>query len=118
LTQEEWLTLILKVALISGFISLAGWIVIYSRLARWWTSPIGRTLVAKTALIAGLFIPSTLSLFFHLNRLDSYIAGWVDVTLIAAVSPVMWWRSAVWIKESRKGRTDEPDKPERTTVSP
>ena len=88
----------------TGFCSLALWTVIYTALAPWWRNAIGRTLVAKTVLIALLFIPTTLSLFFSLNRLDSHIVGWIDMALIGLVSPVMWWRSAVWVKESRKDR--------------
>lgn len=104
MTQASWLTLAFKVALISGFCSLAGWVALYSFLAAWWRNPIGRTLVAKTALIALLFVPTALSLFFHLSRLDSYIAGWADAGLIGLVTPVMLWRSAVWWKLHRAGR--------------
>ena len=103
MSQASWLTLILKVALISGFVSLIAWIVLYSFLAAWWRHPIGRTLVAKTALIAALLIPSILSLFFHLSRMDSYVVGWADAGLIVLVSPVMWWRSVVWVKLHRAG---------------
>jgi hypothetical protein len=103
-TQAQWLTLALKVALIAGFASLAGWVILYSLLASWRASPIGRTLVAKTTLIALLFVPTALSLFFRLNRLDSYIAGWVDASLIGLVSPVMWWRSLVWWRLHKAGR--------------
>jgi hypothetical protein len=104
MTQASWLILALKVALISGFVSLAGWIALYSALADWWKIPVGRTLVAKTALIAGLFVPSILSLFFHLSARDSYIAGWVDVALIGLVTPVMLWRSLVWWRLHKAGR--------------
>ena len=109
MSQAGWLVLALKVALIAGFISLAGWVILYSVLASWWTSPIGRTLVAKTTLIALLFIPTTLSLFFHLSRLDSWVAGWVEVGLIGLVTPTMWWRSAVWLKLHRAGRLPRDD---------
>jgi hypothetical protein len=103
-TQSQWLTLALQVALIAGFCSLAGWVALYSVLAKWWTNPVGRTLVAKTTLIALLFIPTALSLFFHLSRTDSYATGWVDAGLIGLVSPVMWWRCRVWVKLHRAGR--------------
>jgi hypothetical protein len=102
-TQASWLVLALKIALVSGFASLAGWIVLYTILAPWWRNPVGRTLVAKTTLIALLFIPTTLSLFFNLSRLDSYIAGWTDMALIGLVTPVMIWRSLVWVKLHRAG---------------
>jgi hypothetical protein len=110
MTQDQWQILAFKVALIAGFCSLAGWIVLYSLLADWLHNPIGRTLVAKTALIAALFIPTSLSLFFSLNRLDSRLVGWIDFGLIALVTPVMCWRCLVWVKLSRAGQLDGNDK--------
>lgn len=104
MSQQQWAILAFRIVLISGFISLVAWIAIYSAMAEWWKSAIGRTLVAKTVLIALMFIPSILALFFKLNRADSYIAGWVDVTLIGLVTPVMWWRTIVWLKISRSDR--------------
>lgn len=101
MSQLQWLTLMLKIGVISGFISLTGWIVLYTALAKWWHNPIGRTLVAKTLLIAGLFVPPILSLFFRLNP---WVADWVEAALIGLVSPVMWWRSAVWLRLHRSDR--------------
>ena len=104
MSQEAWIVLCLKVALIAGFVSLAGWIALYTALAPWYRNPIGRTLVAKTALVAAMFVPTTLSLFWHLSRKDSYLVGWIDVALIGLVTPVMVWRSVVWVKLHRAGR--------------
>jgi hypothetical protein len=103
-TQAAWLILAFRVALISGFCSLAAWVVLYTVLAPWYRDPIGRTLVAKTALIALLFIPSILSLFFHISGRNSYLAGWVDAGLIGLVTPVMCWRSLVWWRLHKAGR--------------
>lgn len=103
MSQDQWIILLLKIGCIAGFISLTGWVVIYTRLAKWWKNPIGRTLVSKTLLVAGLLVPTTLSLFFNLNRLTSHIAAWADVILIGAITPVMTWRSIIWLKVG-KGR--------------
>ena len=107
MSQDQVIVLLFKVGCIAGFISLVGWVIIYTRLARWWKNPIGRTLVVKTLLIAGLLVPTTMSLFFNFNRLTSHIAAWVDVVLIGAIAPVMIWRSIVWLREARDGRKDD-----------
>jgi hypothetical protein len=104
MTQTGWLILTFKITLISGFISLLGWVILYSLLENWWRHPIGRTLVAKTTLVAALFVPSILSLFFHLSGNDSRLVGWIDVGLVGLVTPTMIWRSVVWIKLHRAGR--------------
>jgi hypothetical protein len=93
----------LQVVLICGFCSLVGWVAVYTKLAPWWRNPVGQTLVIKTALIALMFIPSILSLFFHLSAATSKLMGWVDVALIGAVTPVMLWRIAVWMQLHKAG---------------
>jgi hypothetical protein len=103
-TQDQALILAFRVALISGFVSLAAWIVLYSVLAKWWANPIGRTLVRLAALTALLYVPTILSLFFELNRLDSRLVGWIDAGLIALVTPEMLWRCVVWWRLHRAGR--------------
>jgi hypothetical protein len=105
-TQDAVIILCLRVALIAGFVSLVAWVAVYHVLTKgkWRKNPIGRTLVAKSLLIAGLFVPTALSLFFRLNRFDSRIAAWADVVLIGAVAPVMAWRCIVF---ARLGREDK-----------
>ena len=105
MTQEQWLILALRVASIAAVVSLVGWIAVYTRVAAWWRNPVGQTLVIKTALIALLLIPTILSLFFHLSRLTSIVAGWVDAALIGLITPVMIWRSVVWLQIHRAGTT-------------
>lgn len=105
------ITLALKIVLISGFCSLITWVAVYTRMAAWWRNPVGRTLVTKTLLIAAMFVPSILGLFFHLSLADSYLVGWVDVGLIGAVTPVMCWRTIVWIKLGRVGQLPHNGQP-------
>lgn len=106
MTQEQAIVLALKIVLVAGLVSLAAWVAVYHALTRggWHRSPIGRTLVVESLLIAALFVPTALSLFFNLNRFDSRVAGWADVVLIGLVTPVMIWRTAVWVRLGRLGR--------------
>ena len=98
MTQTQAIILCLKIGLVAGFASITVWVAVYSRLARWWSHPLGRTLVIEALLIAGLFVPQILSLFFQLNRFDSRIAAWADVALIGLVTPVMAWRTLVFVR--------------------
>ena len=120
--QDQAILLLLKIGLIAGLVSIVAWVAVYHVLTKggWRKNPVGRTLVVKSLLIAGLFIPQILSLFFNLNRLDSHIAAWADVALIGLVSPVMWWRTAVWLKLDRAGRLPQNghDKPGLIPPSP
>lgn len=106
MTQASWIILALKVACVTGVLSLTGWVVQYHLYThgKWRKNPIGRTLVTKTLLIAALLVPTALSLFFHFNRLTSYAAGWIDAVLIFLITPVMLWRMAVWHRLHKEGR--------------
>lgn len=108
MSQDQVIILLFKIGAIAGFVSIIAWVAVYTRLARWWRSPIGRTLVAKSLLLAGLLVPTIMSLFFHFNRLTSYVAGWIDVALVCAIAPVMAWRTIVWLKVSKE-RLESPE---------
>ena len=105
--MNEWIIVLLRIGLIAAFTSLVAWIGVYTWLAPWWRNPIGRTLVAKTSLIALLLIPSILSIFFNLNRFTSTVAAWFDVALINLIAPVMVWRIVVWLRLHRMRKLPE-----------
>lgn len=100
MTQDQLIILLLKIGLVSGFSCIVAWIAVYSRLSkgRNWRSPIGRSLMRFAILVAGLLVPFTLSLFFHLTRLDSRITAWYDVVLICAVPAEMATRIIVFLR--------------------
>lgn len=108
MNQDQWIILLFRIFLISGFVSLVAWVVVYTRLTGWanWKNPIGQTLVIKTSLVALLLVPSILALFFHFSRATSITAAWVDVALIGLITPVMLWRTAVWVRIYRKPVTE------------
>lgn len=115
MTQLHLIVLLLKVFLIAGFVSLLAWVVVYTRLAKWWQNAVGRTLVIETLLLAGLFIPTLLGFFFDMNQ---YVIGWLDVVLIGLVTPVMTWRSVVWIRMALPSRGRHPESPQMPVEPP
>lgn len=105
MTQMALIILLLKIFLISGFISLAGWVALYSWLTRGavWRSPIGQTLVIKSVLVAVTFLAIALPAFVPWLQSHPLVMGWTDLGLIGAVTPVMLARSWIWIKLYRAG---------------
>lgn len=95
--------LLFRIVLIAGEVSIVAFVIQYTRLAKWWRSQIGRTIVAKDILLVLVLIPSILSLFISFSRLTSQVAAWVDIVLFGLVTPVMWWRTWVWEKIHRHG---------------
>lgn len=109
MTETQLITLLLRIGLIAGFLSILLWVALYTYWARWWKNTVGRTLVIKDILIAILLIPTTLSLFVHLNRANSLTVAWIDVGLIGLIAPVMCWRVVTWARFTRgDDKDDEP----------
>jgi hypothetical protein len=89
---------LLKIGLISGFVSLATWVAVYTKLAHWWRNPVGRSLVYLATLNGLQMAVLALSLFFHFNRLTSLVAAWIYVVITGLATPAMVSRTVVWIR--------------------
>jgi len=108
MTQTQWLILALKVVLIADVLAVLAFIGDYSRLAKWWSNPIGRTIVIKDFLLVLAFLPSILSLFFRFSRLSSMAAAWFDIAIFSGIAIVMVWRVVVFERMHRhRGRDGE-----------
>jgi hypothetical protein len=102
-SQDQWITLCYKIAVVGALLTIPAFVLCYSRWASWWRDPVGRTIVAKDLLLAFALIPVALSLFLQFSRLTSRVAAWTDIALIGLISPVMIWRIAVFWKLHRQG---------------
>jgi hypothetical protein len=107
MNQAQLIILGLKVSVLCVDASTLTFVVIYSKLAPWWKSDIGKTLVYKDIMLLLAFIPLTLSLFFNLSRLTSNIVAWIDIIDFLGISAIMTWRCAIWIR-TKRNRGGEP----------
>jgi hypothetical protein len=107
MTQDQVITLLFKVVLISGALSVLLFVAVYTWYAPWWRDEIGRTIVVKDILIAIMLVPTILSLFFEFTRLSSRVAAWVDIGLFGLLTPVMLWRCVVW-RRIHRGEDRQP----------
>ena len=103
MTQDQWITLAFKIVEVASLVTIAAFVAYYTKLAPWWTSAIGRTIVAKDIALILVLIPALLSIFFRFNRLTSHIAAWFDVGTFALIPMIMVWRIAVWRSIHKSG---------------
>lgn len=115
MTQDQVQLLLFKVVLVAGITSIAVFVADYHRMTRGgvWRNEIGKTIVIKDILLIACMTPSVLSLFFHLSRLTSRVAGWTDIVLFGLLPVVMTWRVKVWrrVHNGKAGKADAPGPP-------
>jgi glucan phosphoethanolaminetransferase (alkaline phosphatase superfamily) len=102
-SQDEAIILAFKVVEVASVVTITAFIACYSRWAKWWANPIGRTIVYKDISLILVLLPSILSIFFSFNRLTSHIAAWFDVGAFALVPVIMCWRIVVFRKIHKAG---------------
>ena len=112
MNQDQAILLAFKVVEVASVVTIAAFIACYSRWAKWWANPIGRTIVYKDIALILVLIPSILSIFIDFNRLTSHIAAWFDVGSFALVPAIMIWRVFVFRKIHRTGMLAEATPPD------
>lgn len=103
MTQDQAIILGFKVTEVASLVSIVAFVAYYTWLAPWHKNPVGRTIVFKDLALILVLLPSVLSIFFHFNRLTSYVAAWFDVASFALVPVIMIWRIIVWRRLDRLG---------------
>jgi len=77
------------------FFASIGFIVLYTVLAKWWLSPLGRNLVAFDSALSLTLLPSVVHHTFGVSSALSPAFAWFNVGAFAAVPLVIVWRA--WI---------------------
>jgi hypothetical protein len=95
MTQESLLLLLLKIFLIADVASISLFVGDYSRLYRWWTNAMGRTIVLKDLFLLVVISLTAMSVFWRFSRLTSQVAAWVQIAALGAMALVMLWRVVV-----------------------
>src|SRR5882724_7856531 len=98
MSQDEIIILLFKIILLANLVTILAFVGIYTALAPWWQNEIGRSIVALDLLLGAAFIPSVISLFWHLNRLTSHVVAWVDIGIFTLIAAGMAWRCITWIR--------------------
>lgn len=114
MTQDQLFLLLLKIAIPLAILSFLTWVAVYTRLQPWWRDHIGVNLVLNVVISVGQLSFLGLAVYFHLSRIDNRLIGWLYTIFTLAITPLMIWRSIVWIRESRKaaetGTTVHPER--------
>ena len=99
MTQDQVALLLLKIVLVSGALSVSGFVALYHYLTRGsvWTNAIGRTIVIKDVLLIACLAPLDPVAVLPLQQAHlARISLWTDVVLFGLLTSVMIWRCVVW----------------------
>jgi hypothetical protein len=105
MSQDQLIILLFKIILLIDEAAVLTFTGIYTALAPWWKTVIGRTIMRLDILLGLALIPTTLSLFFQFSRLTSHIAAWVDIGIFILIAAELFWRSATWVRIHHRGES-------------
>ena len=109
MTQDQWMVVVAKIAVIADAVTLIAFIAQYTAYAKWWRNAVGRTIVYKDILLAQFFSLFILSLFFHLSRLTSRLIAWYQISLLIETAAVVVWRIVAWRRLHKAGLIPRDD---------
>jgi hypothetical protein len=88
-----------------AFIASAAFIVLYTTLAPWWRSSIGRALVMLDAGLALTLAPAVLHRFFGLALAESLLFAWYFLITLTVVAGAVVWRTVIMVREQLAERS-------------
>lgn len=109
MSQDQFILLAFKIVEVASLVTIVAFVAYYSKVAAWWSNPVGRTIVIKDLALILVLVPSILSIFFQFNRLTSHIAAWSDVASFGAIPVIMVWRIFVWRRIHKAGQLSGND---------
>jgi len=104
LTYPSLMILLTKITLIADMVAIVAFVLDYSRLAAWWSNPVGRTIVIKDLFLLAVISLSLAPVFFHFSRFTSQVASWIQIGLLGGIAVAMCWRIIVFERIHRNGR--------------
>lgn len=109
MTSPSLMILLTKIALIADMAAITAFVLDYSRLARWWANPVGRTIVIKDLFLLGVISLIVASVFFQFSRFTSEVASWIQLALLWGMAVAMLWRIVVFERIHRHGPPGDDD---------
>jgi hypothetical protein len=89
------------------FCASLAFIVLYSLVAPWWRSALGRNLVAFDATLALTLLPSVIHHAFGATSAESTFFAWFTITAFALVPCVITWRAVIMVRMQLDPSHDE-----------
>lgn len=108
MTQAHLLADLTDDVVVLAFAASVAFIAVYTVLAAWWRSEIGRALVALDAGLVLTLAPAVLHRLFGLSIFYTLGFAWYYLISLSFVAGATIWRTVIVIKTQVRGRRDDP----------
>lgn len=88
---------------VATFCCSVAFVVLYTVVARWWQSPLGRNLVAFDSALSLTLLPSVLHHAFGISSSLSEPFAWFTLAAFATVPCVIVWRAVILLRAQLGG---------------
>lgn len=90
------------------FCASLAFIALYTAVAPWWRSPLGRNLVAFDASLSLTLLPAVVHHAFGFRSAEDVVFAWFTVVAFALVPCVIVWRAVILLRMQRSHLHDPP----------
>lgn len=104
MTQAQFVAEATRVAVIAAFLASLLFIAVYTALASWWRTPIGRALVAMDGSLALALAPSAAHFLLGLTISASPGFAWYFLGSLTLVAASTIWRTWIIYRAQRPGK--------------
>ena len=104
MTQAQFVADATRDVVVAAFLASVLFVVVYTAMAPWWRTSIGRALVAMDAGLALTLAPSSLHMIFGLTVTASAGFGWYYLASLPLVAGSTLWRTWIIYRAQRPRR--------------
>jgi hypothetical protein len=113
MTQARFIADATQDVVLVAFLASVAFIVVYSLLASWWHSPIGRALVMMDASLALALVPSALHQLTGITIVASIGFAWYYLVTLTMVAASTIWRTWIIYRAQRPAAAPVTDETAR-----
>lgn len=89
------------------FFTSVAFVLLYTVIAPWWRSPLGRNLIAFDSALSLTLLPSVIHHITGTSSAESPFFAWFTVGAFAAVPCVIVWRAVILIRTQLDRKPDD-----------
>lgn len=104
MTQAQLVADLTADVVLAAFVASVAFIVLYTALAPWWRTDIGRALVMLDAGVALTLGPSVAYRFLGFKVADTLGFSWYFLVTLTMVAGAIIWRTVIMTREQLAGR--------------